>query len=127
MNIILKLFNKPAKIVFGVLTALIQVANLFLGNIIVYEVSESTKFDWMKLLKSKLFWFVFIAMAIYYLISYFVNQTAHKADGGLEEEIDRSSIKLLNIATDNAERGDFESSERTIKILNKIRRKRGRW
>lgn len=116
--------RKIPKPLVGVISGIIQVANLFIGNIIVYETTEKIKFDWMRLLKSPLFWIVLIITVAYYIIVYTMKQHNNEVDNKLEEAISNNSIKLVNLATENAEKGDFESSEKAIKILDKIQRRR---
>lgn len=120
------LFKNATKIIVGVVSALIQVANLFLGNIIVFETTEGVKFNWIGLLRSKLFWVVLIAMVIYYLIPFAIKQQEITVDERLEEAISDSSIKLISFATESAQKKDFESSKSAIKILDKIQKRRRR-
>lgn len=117
-------FRRIPKIFVGVISGIVQVANLFVGNIIVYETTEGIKFNWMQLLRSKLFWIVLILTVAYYAIAYAIKQHSDEVDSKLEEAISDNSIKLLNLATENAEKGDFESSEKAIKILDKIQKRR---
>lgn len=117
-------FGKTAKIGFGVLSALVSVANIFVGNILVYEITTGVSFDWMKLLKSRFFWTVLVISVIYYVAATIYDEKAHNIDEKLEKAISDSSIKFLDIATNTAERGDFESSKKAIKMLDKLQKKR---
>lgn len=120
------IFKKTARIIIGIISATIQVANLFIGNIIIYETTEGVKFDWMALVKNKLFWIVSIFIMIYYLIPVIARQHVNIVDERLEQAISDNSIELINFATESVKNGDFESSKKAIKMLDKIQKRRGR-
>lgn len=118
-------FRKRSKIFAGILAAVLQIANLFIGNIIVYESTEGAKFHWMMLLKNWLFWLILIATIVYYAIAYAVKQQGDKIDDKIEDSISDNSTKLLDLVVKNAESGDFESSEKAMKLFDKMQHRRG--
>lgn len=117
-------FQKRSKIFAGVLSAIVQVANLFIGNIIVYESTEKVRFDWMMLLKSWLFWLVLICTVIYYAIAQAVKQESEKIDEAVEKAISDSSTEIIKIVTKNAQSGNFESCKEAIKLFDKMQKRR---
>lgn len=121
------IWSKAAVIFFTLLGAVIQIANLFVGNIIVYEATEKVKFDWEKLLHSKLFWFVVIVQLSYYLLSFLLSRVAKANDNRAVRAIERNIVKLINTAEKMARKKDFENAEKTLDILDKLVERRKKW
>ena len=120
-------FGKATKILVGALSVIVQVANLFLGNIIVFEATEGVLFDWMSLLKSKLFWGVLIFNVIYYTLPFVLKQQNERIDEELEKAISEKSVELINFVAESVKQKDFESSNKTIKVLDKFQKRRRKW
>lgn len=120
------LFNKATRVAVTVISVLIEVANLFLGNIIVYEVTEGVSFDWMGLLKNRLFWGVLILAVIYHFIPFIIKRSDSDVNERVEKAIADSSIKLIKDATKSAHNGNYESAEKLLSFFDKIRIRRGK-
>lgn len=56
-------------IAFGVLSGLIQIANLFVGNIVIYETTTGIEFQWGRLLQSRFFWAVILLQVLYFFFA----------------------------------------------------------
>ena len=110
-----KLFSKSTRILIAIISTLIQVANIFLGNVIVYEATENIKFDWIKLLKNPLFWVIFICTLVYFIIGGIFTQKQYNIDEKLETAISEGSVKIVNIAVENIRKGSFESAKKHLK------------
>ncbi len=120
------ILSKSTRIFFSILLGAIQVVNMIFGNIIVYETTEKISFDWNALIKNKLFWIVLIIQLVYQCIIYNINKSVSKNDKILEKAISENSAELIKFATKTAIRGDFESSEKLLDVLDKIRKRRNR-
>ena len=120
------IFGKATKVFVAIFSPLIQVANLFIGNIIVYEATTGIRFIWINLLKNLLFWIVLGVTVAYYVIALFIKQREHEVDEDLEKAISQSSVQLIDIATQRIRDGDFESSKKILKSLDWIQKRRQR-
>ena len=118
------IFGKITKIIIAVLYFIIQIANMFLANIIVYEVTEGVKFDWILLFKSPGFWIVTVITFIYYSIPFIIKQKDNYIDEALEKALSNSSVKIVNSITYSVQNGDFESCKKSLKILDQIQKRR---
>lgn len=119
-------FRKFTQVFVGILSVIVQVANLFLGNIIVFEATEGITFNWVGLLHSKLFWGVLIFLVIYYSIPLILKQQDRIVDEQLEQAISNNSVELIKIATESAKEKDFESSKKALKVLDRLQKRRRR-
>lgn len=120
------IFGTFTKILVAVFSIIFQVANMFLANIIIYEVTEGIKFNWNLLFTNKLFWIVIVLTFIYYAIPLIIKQKSDSVDEALEEAISEGSVSLVHSITESAQNGDFESSRKMIKILDQIQKRRGK-
>ena len=117
-------FRKSSKIFAGVLSAVLQVANLFIGNIIVYESTEKVRFDWMLLLKNWLFWLILVITIIYYAIAKAIKQQDNDTDDNIEAAISNNSVRLLDLATRYAQTGNYELSKKAMKLFDSMQKRR---
>ena len=106
-------------IAFGVLSGLIQIANLFVGNIVIYETTTGIEFQWGRLLQSRFFWAVILLQVLYFFFRYAYNQHADKTDDEISRAIDRSIIKLYKIAGKRTIQRDFEDAKKHYQLLTK--------
>ena len=118
------IFGTITKILVAVFSIIFQVANMFLANIIIYEVTEGIKFNWNLLFTNKLFWIVIVLTFIYYAIPLIIKQKSDSVDEALEEAISEGSVSLVHSIAESAQNGDFESSRKMIKILDQIQKRR---
>lgn len=114
------IFGKITRIIVGVISLLIEVSNLFLGNIIIYEATEGITFDWLQLLKSPMFWVIIIVNVIYQTLPLIIKQRENKTDNEIEKAISKSSVKLIGIVVESAKKGNFEVANKTLEIFDKV-------
>ena len=120
------IFGKITKILVAAFFIILQVANMFIANIIIYEVTEGIKFSWNLLLTNKLFWIFIVLAFIYYTIPLIIKQKNDSVDEALEKAFSKGSVSLVHSITKSAQNGDFESSRKMIKILDQIQKRRRR-
>lgn len=120
------LFRKITRVAVTIILVLIEVANLFLANIIVSEVTGRVSFDWMGLLKNRLFWGVLILAVVYHFIPFIIKRNDSDVNARVEEAIADSSIKLIKDATKSAREGNLESAEKLLSFFDKIRKRSGK-
>lgn len=120
------LFNKIIFILFEFLGLVINVANAFLTNIAVYEASTGLTFDWSKLLINKVFWIVVISQFTYGILTICVNLKNKNSDERLKKAIEDEEIVLVNEIGNKVKEGDFDSVKKILKVLDKLRKRRGR-
>ena len=118
------IYTKASKILVAIVSLIFELANAFGGNIIIYEVTEGINFNWELLLKNRFFWIILIIDIIYYAIPIIIHQELQSNDKKLEEAISNNSVKLVDLATDFAANGDFASSKKVLKILDKFQKRR---
>ena len=53
-----------------------------------------------------------------------MKQKAHEVDEEVERAISENSVKILNLVGNNVEAGDFESVNRSLKVLSKLQKRR---
>ena len=120
------IWSKIAVLFIWALGTVIQIANIFVGNIIIYETTEKISFDWEKLIHSRLFWGVVIVEVSHSLLSFLINRTARKNDDQVECAIDKNVVKLYNTAGKFGRKKDFESAEKVLDIIDKLEERRKR-
>lgn len=118
------LFRKATRVAITIILALIEVANMFLGNIIVYEVTGGVVFDWMGLLKNRLFWGVLILAVVYHSIHHIIKRSNSNANARVEKAIADSSVKLIKEATKNVHKGNIESANETLTFFDEVQKRR---
>jgi len=97
-----------------------------LGNVIVNEASTGFPINWRLIFTNKWFGIAFILQLIVLLSYLLINRITRKTDEELEKAYRTSEIILVNEAAEQAKRKDFTSSKKTIKIIDKLRRRRNR-
>lgn len=119
------IFGKHGKITVLVLSGIIQIANLFLGNIVVNEAS-GTAFSWMALLHNHLFWGIIILNVIYFSSAYASNQKEQKVDEAITEITEKFLSEMYDFVAEEMKQGKYESSNKVLKVLWKIQKRRRR-
>ena len=119
-------FSKIICILIEILGIVINVANAFLTNIAVYEVTSGLSFDWGKLLTNKLFWIVFVSQIAYGIAAFCVNAKNKSSDERLKKAIEDEEIVLVGEIGNKVKEGDFVSVNKIIKVLDKLQRRRKR-
>lgn len=97
-----------------------------LGSVIVNEASTGLPINWRLVFTNKWFWIALILQLIVLLLYLLINRITRKTDEELEEAYRTGEIILLNEAVEQAKRKDFISSKKTIKTIDKLRRRRNR-
>ena len=117
-------FCTLAKVFVASVSLLVEIANLFLSNIVIYEATEGVRFDAFLLLKNPLFWIVLIMNVAYFIISHIIKQVEKETDKKVEKAITDNSIQIIESVTQNVKKHDFESAKKALKILDKLQRRR---
>lgn len=124
MNI---LASKFLCIFFQFICFVIHTANLFMTDILMYEVSTGLAFDYSQLLHNHIFWMILIAQLVDVFICAVLNRFVKSNDKVVEQAYANGTKKLISVAVDYTKSGDFFSAEKTIEILEKLEyRKKGR-
>lgn len=118
------IYSTPVRIAVAILDLVFNIANLFLGNIVVYETSTKIKFDWMALFQSRVFWCLVIIHAVYEVLGHTLKHKELEVDRKVEAALDDSIVDLIKAATDAVKNGDYDTSKRVQKALKKIYRRR---
>lgn len=118
------IFGTVTKVLVAFLSFIIQVANMFLANIIVYEATEGVQFNWGLLFKNAWFWIVVILTLVYYAIPFVIKQKNDSVDEALESAFSKGSVTLVGAITKSAQNGDFESCKKMMKILDEMQKRR---
>lgn len=114
-----------------VVELIIFVANLVLGDIIVYEVTEGVRFDWSALGQNTTFWIVVAFQLVYLIVCLLVRTKDSKADEVIKNalETDYSLVEqayeqgmsdLISQAVAFAKVKDFKSAGKTMRLLGEV-------
>lgn len=118
------IYRTPVRIAVAILDLILNIANLFLGNIVIYETTTKIKFDWMALLHSYVFWGIVILHILYEALACALKYKAHKVDEKVIAALDNSIIDLIGFENEVIKKGDCDSLKRVQKALKKIYRRR---
>lgn len=116
--------NKILCALLEVVYFIIQVANMFLTDIVLYEVNEGIKFDWTSLLKSPIFWIVVVIQILHIVLTSAMQKVEKKIDEEVIDAINKSEVEILDYATQSVKRGDFKSAKKALKTFDYIEKKR---
>lgn len=112
-------------IVVSILEIILQFANLFIGNILVFEATnDGATFDFKRLLQNKLFWWFLIGYIIFWIIIHILKSVDEKGDLCVEDAIAKNEIKLYNVVTKQTTRKNFEDADKTLKIIDEMKKRR---
>lgn len=118
------IFSKLAKIIVLIMSALGSIANLFLGNIIVYEATSGIQFNWIQLFHSPWFWAIVAFNIIYFAAAFASKQKEEAIDDAVEKAISKSSVDLITLATEAVKNADYDSCTKVLKALKQIQKRR---
>lgn len=118
------LFNAAICILIELLGIVINIANAFLTNIVIYEATSGFSFDWSLLISNRIFWITLVIQLAYGIITICVHIKNKNSDGRLVEAIEDKEIELLSQVVVYSEKGDFDSANKVIKILDKFEKRR---
>ena len=111
---------------FAVISSLIQIANLFVGNIVIFEASTGIAFQWGRLLQSRFFWVVIVLQVVYFFFCFIYNQHAAKTDDEVSKAIDKNIIKLYKVAGKRTIQCDFENANKTLLVIEEMEKRRNK-
>lgn len=106
-----------------VLGFLAHTANIFLGNIAVFEASTGHKFNFMALLHNPYFWIILAIQILSVFLSFIKHEKqkrSQEADSTLEQYVELYFKNFADQASDYSKAGDFVSAKQAIEVLNKI-------
>lgn len=117
MNI---LASKLLCALFQIICFVIHTANLFMTDILMYEISTGLAFDYTQLLHNRIFWGILVLQLLDVLVCVALNCLAKNDDKVVEHAYANGKMKLINVAVDYAKNGNFYSAEKSIEILEKL-------
>ena len=118
--------SRLTTILIIVVSAIVGVANLFLGNILVYEATTKLKFDWNALLHSYVFWIVVGINLLYHTFKYCYKRQERVIDDRVSMAFDDNIIDLMKAATEAVKRGDYDTAKRVQKALKQCQKQKRR-
>ena len=120
------LCNKFIFILVQALCIIINIAISFLFDVVMYEASSGLTFNWWLLLTNRYFWIVLILQVLYGIIAAYVAIKNKNSDDRVQQAIEDEEIVLVTQISENVKRGDFDSANKIIKILDKLQKRRNR-
>lgn len=118
--------NKLLVILAHLLLFLMDFANMFLTDIMIYEVTEGVSFDYNAMLHNVIFWVLLVLHLLHIIVTIFVNKKNDTNDEAVKEAIAREQIKLLSQTTLQTKKGNFEEADNVLKIYDKLAKRRNR-
>lgn len=119
-------FRKTTIVILEFVLGFINLLIAILSNIVVYEVSTGLHFDFSRLLSAKLFWIIVALQLVYFIAYYVINRFSDETDKRIDDAYISGEIILIKKAVDYSERGDFSSARKTMRIVDKFRKRRRR-
>ena len=116
--------NKLICVLVEITGLIINIANAFLANIVVYETTNKIKFNYNLLLGNWTFWIIIVFQLVYFIICICVQQKNKKTDEVLKDAIARNEIKLITQATYFTKKEKFDSAREVIRILEQFEERR---
>lgn len=117
-------FSKISRIIAIVFAVLLEIANMFIGNII--QFSDGFSFDWNKLLHSPFFWIVIIISVVYHSIPFVTRQDEKETDEALDKAFSQTEVSILKSIPTVFREKDFESLDKAIDVLDDLQNRRDR-
>ena len=114
------LASKLACVLFQIFCFVSHTANIFLADILMYEVTEKVSFDYIRLFKNPLFWIIIILQLLDAFACIVLNNNAHKDDKIVEKAYANGKKDLIGVTVDYVKSGDFYRAEKSIEILDKL-------
>ena len=120
------LFNAAICILIELLGIVINIANAFLTNIVIYEATSGFSFDWSLLISNRIFWITLVMQLAYGIVTIGVHIKNKNSDERLAKAIEDKEIELLSQVVVYSKKGDFDSANKVIKILDKFEERRNK-
>ena len=116
------LFSKISRVIEIIFAILLEIANMFVGDII--KISDGFSFDWNKLFRSPFFWIVIIISVLYHSIPFIVKQDEKEKDQALDYAYSQTERSLLEAIPSVFREKDFESLDKAIEVLDDLQTRR---
>lgn len=104
----------------------IDFANLFLTDILMYETTTGIKFDFNAMFHNLFFWVLLALHILHIIITTLINRKNSDNDQAVEEAIAKNQIELLSQATSQTEKGEFEKARKVMKMYDQLAKRRNR-
>ena len=115
-------------IVLEVFVSVVQIANMFLSNIAIYEATTGLKFDFSLLFENLFFWIVLILQLAYTGFCIIIKVLSKSADADAVKAINDTLDQMAAISADEYKNrlrsGDFVGTTKILKRLKKIKKER---
>lgn len=112
--------NKLLCAFFQLICFVIHIANLFMTDILMYEISTGVAFDYTQLLHNRIFWIILIAQLSDVFACVALNCLVKTNDKVVEQAYANGKKKLIDAAVGHAKKGNYYSAEKTIEFLEKL-------
>ena len=120
------LFNTAICILIELLGIVINIANAFLTDIVIYETTSGLSFDCSLLLSNPIFWLILVTQLSYGIATTSFHIKNKNSDKRLARAIEDKEIALLSQVVVYSKKGDFDSANKVIKILDKFEERRNK-
>lgn len=116
--------NKLLIFLSHALLFVVDFANLFLSDILMFETTEKVSFNYNAMLHNKLFWMLLVSHLVHIILTTFIKCKSSVNDQRIEDAISEQQIELLKKATEDAKSGKFKKSKELIRIYDKLAKRR---
>jgi len=106
------------------LLLVVDFANLFMTDVLMYEVTTGLTFDYNLMLHNPLFWILLSLHILHIILTAAINIKNSSNDLIVEKAISRQQKKLLSATTSEAKKGNFYNAEELIRIYDELAERR---
>lgn len=117
-------FSKAIFVLIQLFCVILNIANSFLSDVAMYETTSGLSFNWWLLVTKPSFWIIIILQVLYAIATAYITIKNEKSDARLKKAIEDQEIKLMSQAVNFSKKGDFDSANKVIKILDKFEERR---
>ncbi len=118
--------NKLLIALAHVLLSVMDFANMFLTDILMYEATSGITFNFNAMFHNLFFWVLLGFRLLHIIITIFIDKKNAINDQAVEAAIAQEQIKLLSQATMQTKQGNFENAAKVLKIYDKLAKRRNR-
>ena len=115
-------------IILEVFATVIQIANMFLSNVAIYEATNNINFDFSLLLKNVFFWIVLILQLAYAFFCVIIKILSTNADDealkSINDTYDKMASNLADEFNNRIKSGDYIGTKKILKYLKKVKKER---
>lgn len=105
---------------------IIDFANLFLTDILMFETTTGLAFDYNAMFHNFIFWLLLGLHLLHIIVTICISKKNTTNDQAVEEAIAHEQIKLLSEATSQTEKGNFENADKVLKMYDKLAKRRNK-